>query len=234
MSASFSERRRHRRPAVLGEQQGDGCNGKNHADDGEGIGKAEDEGLASDDLTKRHDGFLGCDGMIGNTMLLEVAGQLVETGANFVTAERHRLADDVRVELLAFGQHRAERGRADGAAEIAQHVGEARGGGSIRRGDAGGGDGGDRRQHQGLADGADNVRNPELVACGIGRQRNVHEAADRKDRDAEEADVTCIEALHHHRDERDQKQLRQAGQASTLPICSALQRCTWPRYCGRI
>ena len=44
---------------------------------------------------------------------------------NLLAAERHRLADDVGVELLALGDHGGEHSGADRAAEIAQHVADA-------------------------------------------------------------------------------------------------------------
>ena len=90
--------------------------------------------------------------------------QLGDALARLVAIERHRLADDVGMELLALGQNGGERRRADGAAEIAQHVGQARGGARFARRDAGGGDGADRRQHQRLADGAHDIGHQELVA----------------------------------------------------------------------
>ena len=79
------------------------------------------------------------------------------------------------------------------------------------RGEAGGGDCADRREHQGLADRPHDVGDPELVAGVSSDKVDVHEAARGEDADAEGADVAGVETLHQQRDERDQQQLGQAG-----------------------
>jgi hypothetical protein len=128
---------------------------RTHADDGEGVAEAEDEGLAADGAANRDNGLLGDNGRVRDAM-------------------RHGLTDDVGMILLALGHDRAERGRSNSTAEIVQHVGQARG--RVV--------GGGRRQYQRLADGAHDVRNLELVARAVGRKRDVHETTDREDRDA--------------------------------------------------
>ena len=121
------------------------------------------------------------------------------------------MADDVGVELLALDENGRQRRGADRAAEIAQHVRQARRRARFARRDAGRGDRADRRDDQRLADRAHDIGQQELIARRVERKRRIHEAARREQRDADESDVAHVEPLHQHRHERDQQQLRQAG-----------------------
>ncbi|MCY1289944.1 hypothetical protein D9M70_390600 [compost metagenome] len=141
----------------------------------------------------------------------EVLGQIADAVTDLVAGKRDGLADDVGMELLPLGQHGRERGRSNRAAEIAQHVRQAGGGGRVARRDAGGRDHRDRRQHQCLADGAHDIGHEELVAGAVERECRVHETTDCEDTDADEADVARVEPLHQCRHERNDEELRQAG-----------------------
>ena len=66
-------------------------------------------------------------GGVGDAVRQEIVGQSGDPLATSSAVERHRLADDIGMELLALGENGGERRGADRAAEIAQHVGEARG-----------------------------------------------------------------------------------------------------------
>src|SRR3954466_3977357 len=92
-------------PWLLGKEESYGSNGKQHPDDGEGIAEAHDQRLSLDDPSKRDHGLLrGCC-VIRNAVRQEVGGRLIETLADLVARQGNRLADDVGMELLAFGQH---------------------------------------------------------------------------------------------------------------------------------
>src|SRR6516225_8520556 len=62
-----------------------------------------------------------------------------------------------------------------------------------------------------MAAGAHDVREEQLVACDIGRKRDVHETARREQPQAERADIAGIEALHEKRYERNEQELRKPG-----------------------
>ncbi len=63
----------------------------------------------------------------------------------------------------------------------------------------------------GLADGAHDIRNPELIAGVVGRHCRIHEATIGKDHEADEGDVAGVEALHQLGHQRNQDELRQSG-----------------------
>src|SRR5262249_37873377 len=112
---------------LAGEQQRDRGDRQHHADDGEGVAEADDERLALHRIADRHDRLMLCGCHVGDAVGEEIIRQGVDALPHFVAIERHRLADDVRVELFALGQHGGKRRRADRAAEIAHHVGETGG-----------------------------------------------------------------------------------------------------------
>ncbi len=142
-------------------------------------------------------------------MCHEVVGHLRDPVTDFLPAERHRLADDVGVKLFALGNHRGQGRCADGAAEIAQHVADARCRGHVLWRDVSGGHRGEWCEHHSLADSAHNIRNPELVTGIVGRHGCIHEAAIGKDGKPNDGDVTGVKSLHQSRHERDQDELRQ-------------------------
>ena len=141
----------------------------------------------------------------------EVVGQRRDAIAHFLAAEIDGLADDVGMKLLALGDDGGEHGGADGAAEVAHHVGDAGSGGGILRRHAAERDRAQRRQQQRLADGADDVGHEQLVAGIVHRHHDVHERACREEGGAGKRDQADVEALHQLRHQRDQQQLRQAG-----------------------
>src|SRR5262249_15117595 len=74
----------------------------------------------------------------------------------------------------------------------------------------------------------------QLVACEIGRKRDVHETARREQPQAERADIAGIEALHEKRYERNEQELGKPGPGQHVADLLGVVRCTWPRYCGRM
>src|SRR3981189_3476272 len=101
----------------------------------------------------------------------------------YVAIERHGLTDNVGMELLAFGDDRRQGRRANRAAEITEHVEEAGSIAGILGSNAEHRDGGERSDDQRLADGADDIGQPELVAGIVERHVDVHETTDGKDGD---------------------------------------------------
>src|SRR5271166_610752 len=101
------------------EEQDNRGDHKHHANDRESVAESQNEGLALDQLAKLDDGLMPGGFVIGNAMRREVVGQGLDPLPHLVPGERHRLADDVRVELLALGDDGGKRRRPDRAAEIA-------------------------------------------------------------------------------------------------------------------
>ena len=63
-----------------------------------------------------------CFGVIGDAVIDEILGQLIDPVAGRLFQHRHRLGQHVGVILLALGQESLQHGDADGAAEVAHHV----------------------------------------------------------------------------------------------------------------
>lgn len=76
------------------------------------------------------------------------------------------------------------------------------------------------RDDKGLADGANDVRNEELVSGIIGGKRDVHEAAE-KDRNAEEGKPAHIHRFIMSETRGINSSCGKPVDARTLPICSA-------------
>ena len=175
---------------LAGEEQRDGGDRKHDADHGEGVAEAHDERLALDGRADRGDRLVLRDGRIGDAMRHEVLRQLVDPLAHFVAVERDRLADDVRMELLALGQDRRRASpcrprRRDCAACWT---------GPMRRAASLGAMPAVVIAVIGVSTSAWPMArtmfgHEELVAGAVERQRDVHEAARGEDADADEADV---------------------------------------------
>ena len=113
--------------------------------------------------------------------------------------------------MLALGQESLQHGDADGAAEVTHHVEQSRCRTGVLGLDAGGGDCRQRREHQRLTDGADDVGPEQLIGGVVGGHINVHEVGGGEQHEADADDEAGIEPLHQPRHQRDQQQLRQTG-----------------------
>jgi len=122
---------------LSGEEQRDCSQRKDHADHGERVAEAEDERLAPNGRADRSNCLVLCHRGIGHAMRHEILRQLVDPVAHFIAVDRDGLPNDIRMELFALGQHCRQRGRANRAAEIAQHVRKARCRTRLARRDAG-------------------------------------------------------------------------------------------------
>jgi hypothetical protein len=108
---------------LAGEEQRDGGDGEQDANDGESVAEGHDQSLPPDRRAERDNGLGHRGRMIRHAVRHEIGGHLIEPAPHLVPCQRDRLADDVRVELLALGEDRAERRRADRAAQVPHHVG---------------------------------------------------------------------------------------------------------------
>src|ERR1700729_100675 len=92
--------------APAGQQNDAGSDDKHGAEQGERVAVTHDERLALDRLAESDDGLTVRGGQIADAAGREIFGHDVEPLAHGFAVHVDRRADDVRVELLAFGHER--------------------------------------------------------------------------------------------------------------------------------
>src|ERR1700693_1659761 len=106
-----------------GECDGYGSQNEYRGDHRKSVTEADHQCLMFHCITERDDGLL-----MGRCWVMrhEEIGHLSKPRAHYLAAERHGLADDVRVELLTLSHHGAKHCGPDAPTEISKHVADAR------------------------------------------------------------------------------------------------------------
>jgi membrane-associated protease RseP (regulator of RpoE activity) len=98
----LSATRRRSRLGLAGEEERNGRDRQDDTNDGEGVAEADDESLALHDIADGDDRLVLRRGGIGDAVREEVVRRVGDALPHLVAIERHRLTDDVRMELLVL------------------------------------------------------------------------------------------------------------------------------------